>query len=126
MKPHPASSRPPEPSAAPERTDVPPAPADAEDMLDQELRSTRVIEGAAAADEPQAAPQAAMGLLSKGPVRLGDFELLRKLGEGAMGAVYLARQISFDREVALKVLFRHVANNPKLVERLYREGRAMG
>jgi serine/threonine protein kinase len=57
---------------------------------------------------------------------LGDFELLKKLGEGAMGEVWKARQISFDREVALKVLFPHVANNPKLVERLTREGRAMG
>lgn len=56
---------------------------------------------------------------------LGDFELLKKLGEGAMGAVYKAHQISFDRDVALKVLFPHVANNPKLVERLHREAHAM-
>lgn len=57
---------------------------------------------------------------------LGDFELLKKIGEGAMGAVFKARQRSFNREVALKVLFTHVADNPKLVERLYREGRVMG
>src|SRR5437762_3062678 len=35
----------------------------------------------------------------------GDYELLNKLGEGAMGEVYRARQISFDRQVALKVMF---------------------
>jgi serine/threonine-protein kinase len=55
----------------------------------------------------------------------GDFRLMKKLGEGAMGAVYLARQISFDRIVALKILFPHVARNPKLVERLRREANAM-
>ncbi len=56
---------------------------------------------------------------------LRDFKDLKKLGEGAMGAVYRAYQVSFDRVVALKVLFPHVANNPKLVERLRREGNAM-
>jgi serine/threonine protein kinase len=56
---------------------------------------------------------------------LGDFELLKKLGDGAMGEVYKARQISSGQEVALKVLFPHVANNPKLVERLRRESYAM-
>lgn len=65
-------------------------------------------------------------ILGKNVVILGDFRLLRKLGEGAMGAVYKAMQISFERKVALKVLFPHVAKIPKLVERLYREGRVMG
>src|SRR5207249_190861 len=55
-----------------------------------------------------------------------DFRLLKKLGEGAMGAVYKAHQLSFGRDVAVKVLFKHVARNPKLVERLNREGLAMG
>jgi eukaryotic-like serine/threonine-protein kinase len=57
---------------------------------------------------------------------LGEFLVQEKLGEGAMGAVYKAYQPSFQRNVALKVLFRHVANNPKLVERLHREGQTMG
>lgn len=57
---------------------------------------------------------------------LGEYRILSKLGEGAMGAVFKARQIDYEREVALKVLFPHVAGNPKLVERLYREGRVMG
>jgi serine/threonine-protein kinase len=58
--------------------------------------------------------------------QLGDFQLLKKLGEGAMGAVYKARQVSFNRVVALKVLFKHIAANDKLVNRLHREGLAMG
>jgi len=57
---------------------------------------------------------------------LGDFQIVKRLGEGAMGAVYLARQTSFEnRFVALKVLFPHVAGNEKLVNRLYREAEVM-
>jgi serine/threonine-protein kinase len=57
---------------------------------------------------------------------VGDYRLLRKLGQGAMAAVYKARQLGFDRDVALKILFKHIADNPKLVERFYREARTSG
>src|SRR5579871_2688644 len=56
---------------------------------------------------------------------LGDFRLLKKLGAGAMGVVYKARQISSGRARAVKVLYTRLASNPKAVERFYREGRAM-
>ena len=65
-------------------------------------------------------------VLGKDITALGDFKLLKKLGEGAMGAVYKAEQVSFhQRIVALKVLFPHVANIPKLVARLEREAKVM-
>ncbi|HZZ80288.1 MAG TPA: serine/threonine-protein kinase [Gemmataceae bacterium] len=64
-------------------------------------------------------------VLGKDIVTLGDFQLIKKLGEGAMGAVYKARQNSFNRAVALKILFPHVANIPKLVARLEREAQVM-
>ncbi len=35
--------------------------------------------------------------------RLDDFEIINLLGRGAFGAVYLARQLSLDRQVALKI-----------------------
>ncbi len=35
--------------------------------------------------------------------RIDEFEIISPLGRGAFGAVYLARQISLDRQVALKV-----------------------
>ena len=37
-------------------------------------------------------------------VVIGDFLLIRKLGEGGMGIVYLAHQLSLDRPAAIKIL----------------------
>ncbi|MBI1831817.1 MAG: protein kinase, partial [Planctomycetes bacterium] len=99
----------------------------------QKLGATRVSQGPADSSSqsvPVESPSnhteiSPSRVLGKNLTRLGDFQLIKKLGEGAMGVVYKARQISFNRTVALKVLFPHVANNPKLVQRLYREGRVM-
>jgi serine/threonine protein kinase len=57
---------------------------------------------------------------------LGDYRIVAKLGEGAMGAVYRAVRLSTGRTVALKVLSRKVAQRPGFVQRFHREVRAMG
>jgi serine/threonine protein kinase len=56
---------------------------------------------------------------------LGDFKLLKKLGEGGMGEVYLARQQGLNRNVALKVLSKQLGKKDTFVERFFREARAM-
>ena len=63
-------------------------------------------------------------LLPEGTVVAGRFEVVRKLGMGAMGAVYLARQKSMDRHVALKTLQPHFLQNEQLLRRFYLEAKA--
>ncbi|MBI1785774.1 serine/threonine protein kinase [Candidatus Sumerlaeota bacterium] len=52
---------------------------------------------------------------------LAGYDLIKKLGEGGMGMVFLARQISLDRKVALKVLPSRLAGNPEFLMRFTRE-----
>ena len=56
---------------------------------------------------------------------LGDFKVVKKLGQGGMGTVYLAQQISLDRPCALKVMMKELAKKPGFMERFVREARAM-
>ncbi len=56
----------------------------------------------------------------------GQYELLREIGRGGMGIVYLARDIRLDRRVAIKTLPPHLANDPIVRERFLREARTAG
>jgi len=68
-------------------------------------------------------PQNAQAQSAAGQV-LGGFEIITKLGQGGMGAVFLARQVSMDRQVALKVLPQRLGRSKEFVERFLREARA--
>ncbi len=59
-----------------------------------------------------------------GPQRLGEYEIEEEIGRGGFGVVYLARQTSLDRPVALKVLYRNLIHTQDQITRFEREARA--
>jgi serine/threonine-protein kinase len=56
-----------------------------------------------------------------GQVFLGRYEVVRPLGEGSMGQVFLAQERGGGRQVAVKVMHEDVANQPKFRELFERE-----
>ncbi|MCS7160552.1 MAG: serine/threonine-protein kinase, partial [Gemmatales bacterium] len=82
--------------------------------LREELDKTQV------ASSP-APPKPADNGTTRTPDRLGRFLLLRKVGEGAMGEVYYAYDEQHQRDVAIKILAKHLQENSALVERFIRE-----
>lgn len=56
---------------------------------------------------------------------LGDFHLLRRLGQGGMGQVYLAEQLSLKRRVALKIMRADLAANVASLKRFQAEAEAI-
>jgi len=53
----------------------------------------------------------------------GRYQVIKKLGEGGMGTVYLAEQVSIGRKVALKVLHGRYAQDEEFVRRFRHEAR---
>lgn len=60
------------------------------------------------------------------PASIASYELQNQLGSGGMGAVYLARHRTLDKEVAVKLLPALPARRPEYVARFQREIRAAG
>lgn len=107
-------------------------PSEAKDRGDFDL------EGADAADDAKSPPDSALSDRPASSNRagsgsgekqknttLGDYKLLKKLGQGGMGTVYKAVKLSLDREVAIKVLSKELASKPAFVQRFDREAKVM-
>src|SRR5512139_499772 len=57
--------------------------------------------------------------------RLGPYEIVSQLGQGGMGIVFRARDTKLDRDVAVKVLPRNLAEDPEALSRFEREAKAV-
>lgn len=71
-------------------------------------------------DDARGAPRAPAG-----PLVVGDYTLLSKIGEGGMGVVHLARRAGGER-VALKILRSHIVGDEEARHRLAREVSSLG
>ena len=56
---------------------------------------------------------------------VGDYTLIKPIGIGGMGEVFLAEQKSMQRIVALKILLPALVNNKSSLERFFREVRTL-
>lgn len=90
-------------------------------LLEREAKAGRFLEPPAEIDIAHSRKLATDDLQG---TRLGDFELTKEIGRGAMGVVYLARQLSLGRKAAVKVLASHLCLSLERQERFRREAKA--
>ena len=69
----------------------------------------------------QAQAGQASNVLRPGAIFGNRYEVIRTLGKGGMGAVYLARDLEVDRSVALKVIRPELAGDPEILRRFRQE-----
>jgi tRNA A-37 threonylcarbamoyl transferase component Bud32 len=81
----------------------------------------RLVGPGEAAPPPRPVREGALAPVSHD--RVGAYRLMRKLGDGGMGAVYRAEHVALAKPVAIKILHPDVARDPRLSITLLREGR---
>ena len=83
-------------------------------------RATRVAGASAESSSPERAS-------AKKPssAQLGKYKLVKELGQGGMGKVYLGEDTKLGRKAAIKVLSSALAGKEDFVTRFYKEARAM-
>ena len=85
--------------------------------------SSTASSASSGSSKPPASSTSSMGP-STGIHRLGGYRIVKELGAGGMGSVYLAKQISLDRACALKTIQAKWAQNPRVIARFIREAYA--
>ena len=59
------------------------------------------------------------------PQQIGPYEIIREIGRGGMGIVYLGRDVKLERVVAIKALPDEVARDPERLSRFDREAKLL-
>ncbi|TMA32948.1 MAG: serine/threonine protein kinase [Deltaproteobacteria bacterium] len=77
------------------------------------------------AHTPIPAVRSREGDLPPGAILLHQFRVMRKLGEGGFGAVYLAEQLGLDRKAVIKVVHPALVEDETFVQRFHREARML-
>lgn len=62
--------------------------------------------------------------MATSPTSVGRYQVIRRLGAGGMGSVFLARDPDLDRHVAIKLVKDDLTDDPELRERFSREARS--
>lgn len=90
-----------------------------------EVSTPLPFEGTLTGGPAEFAPSLGPNAQKNFPNQLGCYRLSRKLGEGGMGAVFLAEDTSLHRQVALKVMRAEVVSQSDAGQRFLREARSM-
>ena len=98
---------------------------DVDDMLQVGVKLDPAFLKAPPAGQLPLAPAGNFGntVLPSG-TRFGNYELRALLGEGGMGQVYLARDLSLKRDVAIKIIPHFYSSDPARLHRFKQEAEA--
>jgi serine/threonine protein kinase len=107
-------------SSAKANMDISDAASEPNEGFVERLRQIRLMPATVPADAV-----AAVGVEWLANRRMGQYEFMRQLGKGGMGAVYLARHVELGKTVAVKVLPAEQMNE-MMIARFKREIRAIG
>ena len=96
--------------------------------IDGDAEMRREVEKLLAADEHAETLFDGKSLIApkhyKANERIGNYQIIKKIGEGGMGAVYLAERADVKQRVALKII-RHGADSEIILRRFRRERRTL-
>ena len=92
----------------------------------QPISDILIQQGVFTATQRESLLQKVLAQRTGGVQQLGPYKLIKKLGEGGMGVVYLGEDTLTGRKAALKVITQKPGQGPEALSRFRREARAAG